>query len=622
MKRYMMVLFAIVFSLSMVTILFAQPTHTIGFESSEDGAGWDWTVAENDDNPPLEFVDNPDATDPNTSETVAKFTARQTGNNWALCFTNDDGEFTFDETNSTVKIMVHKPVISNVGFKVEGATGTPTELTVSNTVTDAWEELTFDFSAVEGQTFGRIVIIPDFVDPHVTGQDRTSENIIYFDNIQVPDGVVPGPLPEPADAAPVPTPAAEEVVSIFSDAYTDLEDTNFNPNWGQSTVVSEVEVEGDSTLLYEGLNFQGIELASAQDLSDMVYLHLDFWSANSTALEVFLISQSAGEKNFVCTMVNESWVSLDIPLSHYTDQGLAITDIFQLKFVGNGTVYLDNLFFSKVPSVTVAEPTEVAPAPAAAASDVISLFSNVYTDVVVDTWSAAWDVADVGDIQVAGDDVKLYTNLTYAGIEFTSQTIDASAMTHFHMDIWTPDPTEDPAAFKVKLVDFGADGAYAGGDDSEHQLTFTAPTLVSESWVSIDVPLSNFTGLAAKSHLAQMVIEGDPNTVYVDNVYFYNMTTAVQERPGSVPSVYALEQNYPNPFNPATRIGFSLPGADHVSLTVYNMLGQTVATLVDGAMNAGTFEVTFDATEYPSGVYYYSLSAGEFRSLKKMLLVK
>ena len=104
-----------------------------------------------------------------------------------------------------------------------------------------------------------------------------------------------------------------------------------------------------------------------------------------------------------------------------------------------------------------------------------------------------------------------------------SAPVDASEMTHFHMDLWTPDATADPAAFKVKLVDFGADGAYDGGDDVEHELTFTAattPALETGTWVSLDIPLSDFTGLTTRGAIAQLIISGDPNTVYVDNIYF------------------------------------------------------------------------------------------------------
>jgi hypothetical protein len=168
-------------------------------------------------------------------------------------------------------------------------------------------------------------------------------------------------------------------------------------------------------------------------------------------------------------------------------------------------------------------PQTAAPAPTIDQANVISLFSNSYSDVTVDTWSAVWDIADFQDIQIEGNDTKLYTNLLYAGIEFTSQTIDATEMTNFRMDIWTPDPT-DSTDFKIKLVDFGADGAFAGGDDTEDELTFTAPLLKSGNWITIDIPLSDFAEMTSRSHLAQLIISGSINTVYVDNVFFYSKT--------------------------------------------------------------------------------------------------
>jgi hypothetical protein len=91
---------------------------------------------------------------------------------------------------------------------------------------------------------------------------------------------------------------------------------------------------------------------------------------------------------------------------------------------------------------------------------------------------------------------------------------------------------------------------------------------------------------------------------------------------GDIPLVYTLEQNYPNPFNPTTTIKFSLPKTSNATLTVYNILGQKVATLFDGRMNAGVQAVRFDATMLSSGVYIYRLEAGDFRSQKKMMLLK
>jgi hypothetical protein len=90
----------------------------------------------------------------------------------------------------------------------------------------------------------------------------------------------------------------------------------------------------------------------------------------------------------------------------------------------------------------------------------------------------------------------------------------------------------------------------------------------------------------------------------------------------SLPTDFVLDQNYPNPFNPSTTINFSVNKASNVKLTVYNMLGQKVATLVDNFMNAGSYEVKFNASRLASGVYFYSLEAGSFKANKKMMLLK
>jgi beta-glucanase (GH16 family) len=158
-----------------------------------------------------------------------------------------------------------------------------------------------------------------------------------------------------------------------------------------------------------------------------------------------------------------------------------------------------------------------APTPTRAAANVISLFSNAYSNRTVDTWSAGWDNADFADTLISNNATKVYTNMTFAGIEFTANVIPATAMTHFHIDIWTPNST----LFKVKLVDFGGNGTYQGtpNDDTEHELTFT-PTL--NGWNSYDIPLSNFTNMTARAHLAQLILSGSNSRMYVDNIYFYN----------------------------------------------------------------------------------------------------
>jgi hypothetical protein len=89
-----------------------------------------------------------------------------------------------------------------------------------------------------------------------------------------------------------------------------------------------------------------------------------------------------------------------------------------------------------------------------------------------------------------------------------------------------------------------------------------------------------------------------------------------------IPGSFSLDQNYPNPFNPTTTIRFSLAKASNVKLTVYNILGQKIAPLVDGYMSAGPQSVVFDASRFSSGVYSYRLEAGSFTKVAKMMLIK
>ena len=94
------------------------------------------------------------------------------------------------------------------------------------------------------------------------------------------------------------------------------------------------------------------------------------------------------------------------------------------------------------------------------------------------------------------------------------------------------------------------------------------------------------------------------------------------EQVSTLPSTFSLSQNYPNPFNPTTTITFALPRRSQVSLTLYNILGQTVATLVDEKLSAGEYEVTLNGNGLSSGVYFYRIVAGDFVQGKKLVLLK
>jgi hypothetical protein len=179
----MKTIFLSLFSL-LTTILLGQNI-PINFESSGNGANWTWTTFENDLNPPLEIIANPDTSGINTSSTVAKYTALQTGNPWAgfeSMHGTDIGSFSFNSSNCTVKIMVWKSVISDVGIKfVSPSSAAQPEIKIPNTKINEWEEITFDFSSLIGvfpEIVDQIVVFPDF---DLNG--RTQDNVVFIDNI-------------------------------------------------------------------------------------------------------------------------------------------------------------------------------------------------------------------------------------------------------------------------------------------------------------------------------------------------------------------------------------------------------------------------------------------------------
>ena len=113
------------------------------------------------------------------------------------------------------------------------------------------------------------------------------------------------------------------------------------------------------------------------------------------------------------------------------------------------------------------------------------------------------------------------------------------------------------------------------------------------------------------------------SSLYKMNI-LYSVLTSVNENTVSlnVPDRFELSQNYPNPFNPTTNIKFSIPNSGKISLKVYDRLGKEVADLADGFRNAGTYEISFDASDLTSGVYFYKLAVNDIVNTKKMTLIK
>ncbi|HRE10653.1 MAG TPA: Omp28-related outer membrane protein [Ignavibacteria bacterium] len=98
--------------------------------------------------------------------------------------------------------------------------------------------------------------------------------------------------------------------------------------------------------------------------------------------------------------------------------------------------------------------------------------------------------------------------------------------------------------------------------------------------------------------------------------------TGINQQGTNIPDKYELSQNYPNPFNPVTNVHFSIPKSTHASFKVYNAVGQLMGVYLDGYVNAGQYNADIDASNFASGIYYYTLSTPDFTQTKKMILVK
>ena len=351
---------------------------------------------------------------------------------------------------------------------------------------------------------------------------------------------------QPLVAAPTPTLAADDVVAaVYSNAYATIPVDFYNGFWEFSTTQNtEEQIAGDDVIRYTELNFVGIQFTNPTiDVTAANRFRMDVWTPEpvdaDSEFKVLLFDVGA-DLTFGTTddashevtvraplLESSSWVTLDFPLSDFA--GLTSRmHLAQIVLSGSlNTVYVDNLLFYEGMGGGGGGggggnddgPQVAAPTPTRAAADVISLFSDAYDDVPVETWRTDWSMAGFADVEVAGNPTKKYTDLSFVGVETIDNQLDLTDMTHVHVDVWSDDYT----LFGIKLVDAGADGAITGdGDDSEHEVTFANPA--RGEWVSLDIPLADFTGLSAKQNLAQYLFVAQPSgaaTVWVDNVYFW-----------------------------------------------------------------------------------------------------
>lgn len=305
----------------------------------------------------FEIVSNPNLSGTNDTESqVGAIT--KTGAAYEGATFNLSEPLDLSGENKTLSVKVYSEVAYTVLLKLE--TGVNDER--SNEVSadhggTGWETLTFNFATDAKTSYqsesdpGGEAIVPNGQYDQISlflDLAGSATGTFYVDDLVYVEGDG-GTSAAPNEAAPTPTTDAANVLSIYSDSYTDPADANYYPAWNQSTAYEEIDFSGNKLIKYSNLNYQGIEFGETFDLSGFTTLSIDVWSGDYTSIPVFLISQGSGEKSVSLDLTPNQWNTIEIPLSDFTDQGLDISDIFQIKFAvesAGGTFYLDNLYFS------------------------------------------------------------------------------------------------------------------------------------------------------------------------------------------------------------------------------------------------------------------------------------
>ena len=175
------------------------------------------------------------------------------------------------------------------------------------------------------------------------------------------------------------------------------------------------------------------------------------------------------------------------------------------------------------------------------------------------------------------------------------------------------------AAIGLNILTFNTSGFYAFAPG-----TYRLATL---RWNRVDsTVLATMTFRVPTEQFPTTVFDSTVNIVYNTSWNVTNppggVVVTVLNNSGVIPTVYNLYQNYPNPFNPNTTIKFDIPKQSYTKLIIYDLLGREVTKLVDERLDAGSYDITWDAANYASGTYIYKIEAGNYTSVKKMILVK
>lgn len=324
-----------------------------------------------------------------------------------------------------------------------------------------------------------------------------------------------------ASATTPPSRNATDVISIYGSEYMNVSGTDTFPDWGQGGQGSSwttFDLNGDQMLQYINLSYQGIQFGAAQDVSNMEYLHMDVWTTDVTRIETSLISLTNGEKPVWTDLTANSWTSIDIPISAFTNQGLTVADIHQLKFVGDpwaaGSVFIDNIYFYKSPSNVSTQLVQDFEGTAPA----FTVFGNIAATEVV----ANPDATGANTTSNVAKLTKTNGAEVWAGTFFeVASPLDFNNYSKISVKTWSP-----KVGAQVKLKLENADASVT------HEVDMN--TTVSNSWEEIIYDFSS----APTADYVRIVIFFDFGNPGDDSVYYYDEINLVNDSGGPAPLVF------------------------------------------------------------------------------------
>ena len=318
----------------------------------------------------------------------------------------------------------------------------------------------------------------------------------------------------PTTSAPTqPNRQAADVISIFSSKYTDITGTDFYPNWGQSTTLTEFVLAGDKMLNYNNLNYQGIGLASSIDVSGMEFIHMDVWTADLPKLEISLIKPGPDERPVTKDLTANQWTSIDIPISAYTSQGLTVTDIFQLKLVGTPAgknVYIDNIYFYKAAGESIKLPLDFE---SSTLTYAWGGFGNVDASIISNPNKTGINTSD----KVLKLDKKTGAEVWGGASLNLENTFDATKGTTVKINVWSPRTGTD-ILYKMELSTSPKDG---NGNPTVF-IEAHATTTVASAWQTLTYDLTAAPGFSASIKYDRVILFPDFGQTGAGEAFYFD----------------------------------------------------------------------------------------------------